>query len=84
MKMVGLLHFMYYLVSWLLVNSAVGLLWTGFISSTVALDRLHCNWIALERLHQQYICSGQALSAVRLLWTGFISSTAALDRLHWQ
>jgi len=54
--------------------SAVQLLWTGFISSRVTLDRLY----------QQYSCSGQASSAVGLLLTGFISSTVALDRLHQQ
>jgi hypothetical protein len=50
------------------------LLSTGFISSTVALDKLY----------QQYGCSGQASSAVGLLSTGFISSTVALDRLYQQ
>jgi len=50
------------------------LLSTGFISNSVALDRLY----------QQYICSQQALSAVVLLSTGFISNSVALYRLYQQ
>ena len=57
---------------------------SGEFSSRVNLDRLHCNWIALERLYQQYDCTGQALSAEVLLSTGFISSMIALDRLYQQ
>jgi hypothetical protein len=55
-------------------NSAVGLLWTGFISIMVA-DK---------QASLQLDCIGEALSAVQLLWTGFISSRVALNRLYQQ